>query len=305
MTEPEQKKIKSCFAALAGRPNVGKSTLLNRIVGAKVAITSPRPQTTRNRIVGILTRPGFQTVFLDTPGVMKEKSRLNRYMTGVSVATGGEADLLLFMTDATRPDIDADLFAMKRVGKSKTPRFLLVNKVDSVPKKDLLPIMEKLAEALGPFDEVIPISAKTGENVDTLLSLIEGFAPEGPQFYPSDMITDQPESFFVAEIVREKAFIYLRQELPYATAVLTEKMVDRPDGLLAILASLYVERDSQKGIVIGKNGATLKKIGQAARLELEKRFDTRVFLDLQVRVKEKWTANAGSLDSLGYTEKRD
>ena len=305
MTEPEQKKIKSCFAALAGRPNVGKSTLLNRIVGAKVAITSPRPQTTRNRIVGILTRPGFQTVFLDTPGVMKEKSRLNRYMTGVSVATGGEADLLLFMTDATRPDIDADLFAMKRVGKSKIPRFLLVNKVDSVAKKDLLPIMDKLTEALGPFNEVIPISAKTGENVDTLLRLIEGFAPEGPQFYPSDMITDQPESFFVAEIVREKAFIYLRQELPYATAVLTEKMVDRPDGLLAILASLYVERDSQKGIVIGKNGATLKKIGQSARLELEKRFDTKVFLDLQVRVKEKWTANAGSLDSLGYTEKRD
>lgn len=297
------KKIKSCFVALAGRPNVGKSTLLNQLVGKKIAITSPRPQTTRNRIVGILNRPGLQVVFLDTPGVMKQKSGLNRYMTKVSVATGVEADILLFMTDVFKPGGDADKFALACFAKGTNRRYLVINKIDAVPKNRVMTAIGELTEVLGSFDEVIPLSAKTGENVDTLLDLIEAVAPVGPEFYPDDMVTDQPERFFIAEIIREKTFIYLREELPYATAVVTEDVVDRDDGLTAILATIYVERKTQKGIMIGKKGAMLKKIGQAARLELEGRFGVKVYLELNVKVREKWTTDSKSLDAFGYTNR--
>ncbi len=290
---------KSGFVTLAGRPNVGKSTLINRVVGTKVAITSPRPQTTRNRIVGVMSKPDIQVVFVDTPGIMREKSKLNKMMVGAALKSSAEGDLLLFMTDASRPDIDADKYALKRMDKIKVPRFLVINKIDIVKKNDLLGLIEEMM-SIAAFDEVFPISAKSGENVDELVKCIASRLPEGPRFYPDEMITDQPESFFISETIREKAFILLQQELPYSTATMVEKIEDKPNGVTVISASIFVERKSQKGIVIGKNGAMLKQIGSLARKDLEKRLGVRIFLELHVRVKEKWTGDTRSLSNLGY-----
>jgi GTP-binding protein Era len=303
-TPPESQlpsNIKSGFVALVGRPNVGKSTLLNRIIGSKVAITSPRPQTTRNRILGLLTRPGLQIVFLDTPGIMRERSRLNRFMVGQSVRAGAESDILLFMTDAEKPNYDADEYALSTLGARRVPRFLLINKIDAVKKMDLLNQMEVLSK-MGEFDEIFPISARTGEGVDEALAKLVERLPSGPQFYPSDIVTDQPERFFFGELIREKAFLLLRQELPYATAVMIDDVEDKENGVTVITASIIVERDSQKGIVIGKGGAMLKEIGTRARVELERRLDAKVFLDIRVKVKEKWTSDTGALKDLGYKD---
>ncbi len=270
-------------------------------MGRKIAITTPRPQTTRNRIVGIITRPDAQVVFLDTPGVMKgEKNRLNRSMTDVAARTGAEADVLIFITDASRPDIDGDRFAWNRIDKGKGRAILAINKVDLVDKESLLPLIAQLTEDLGPFEEVVPLSATRGINTGRLLSLIVDRLPEGTHFYPEDMGTDQPERFFIAEMVREKAFLRLSQELPYSLAVAVEQMEDRPNGVFAIAATILVERESQKGIVIGKKGAMLKEIGAAARRELERRFETKIFLHLTVRVRPQWTGDAASLRELGY-----
>lgn len=290
---------KSGFVTLCGRPNVGKSTLVNRLVGTKIAITSPRPQTTRNRIIGIMTKPDMQIVFIDTPGIMKEKSELNKRMVEASTQAGAGSDFAFFITDADRPNIDADRYAFKRLGKLKAPCFLIINKIDLIKKDKLFALIDEL-RSLGDFEEIFPISAKTGDNVDSLLKFVEGRMPEGPMFYPSDMVTDQPEKFFISEIVREKAFLFLSQELPYSTAVVVEQLVDRDNGVTAIFATIYVERKSQKGIVIGKGGAMLKKIGSSARLDLERRLGVKVFLELHVTVKEKWTGNDKSLNDLGY-----
>ncbi|MBF0171440.1 MAG: GTPase Era [Nitrospinae bacterium] len=289
------------YVTLAGRPNVGKSTLLNHYVGRKIAITSPRPQTTRNRIVGIVTRPDAQVVFLDTPGVMKgERSKLNRSMTDVAARTGAEADVLVFMTDASRPDLEGDLFAWRRIDRGKGRAILAINKVDLVEKESLLPLIAQLSTELGPFEEVVPLSATRGINAERLLKLIVDRLPEGTPFYPADMGTDQPERFFIAEMIREKAFLRLSQELPYSLAVVVEQMEDRPNGVFAVSASIVVERESQKGIVIGKGGAMLKEIGAAARRELERRFETKIFLHLTVRVRPQWTSDPASLRDLGY-----
>ena len=293
--------IKSGFVALVGRPNVGKSTLLNRLIGSKVAITSFRPQTTRNRIVGLLTKPGFQIVFMDTPGIMKEKSRLNKFMVGQSVKAGAESDMTLFMTDAEKPDFEADKFALSTVGAKRGPRYLLINKIDAVKKMELLSQIATLSK-MAEFDEVFPVSARTGEGVDEALAKLVERLPTGPQFYPSDIVTDQPERFFFAELIREKAFMLLRQELPYATAVMIDDVEDKENGVTVIMASIIMERDSQKGIVIGKGGAMLKQIGSLAREELEVRLDTKVFLDIRVKVKEKWTSDTGALSELGYKD---
>jgi GTP-binding protein Era len=293
--------IKSGFVALVGRPNVGKSTLLNRIIGSKVAITSPRPQTTRNRIVGLLTRPGLQIVFMDTPGIMKERSKLNRFMIGQSVKAGAESDMIIFMTDAEKPDFDADRFALSTLGARRGPRFLLINKIDTVKKEELLGQIAELS-TMGDFDEIFPVSARTGEGVEEALAKLVERLPTGPQFYPSDLLTDQPERFFIAELIREKAFLLLHQELPYSTAVTIANVEDKDNGVTVISATINVERDSQKGIVIGKGGAMLKKIGTQAREELERRLDTRVYLDLHVKVKEKWTYDTGALHEFGYAD---
>lgn len=294
-----QEKVKSGFVALAGRPNVGKSTLLNRLVGEKVTITSPRPQTTRNRIIGIMSRPGMQIVFVDTPGIMKRGSAFNRYMIDVSVASSAECDMILFMTDAEKPDYEADRYALERIGERKIPMILVLNKIDLVKKPRLLEQIGALSD-MAPFREVFPISARTGEGVDEMLQNIKDILPEGPMFYPSEMTTDQPEDFLFGEIIREKAFMALQQELPYSTAVMVDKVEDKPGGVTVIYATIYVERSSQKGIMIGKGGAMLKKIGATARRELERRLGVKVFLDLKVSVKEKWTTDAKSMSRLGY-----
>jgi len=304
VTPPESRlpsDIKSGFVALVGRPNVGKSTLLNRLIGSKVAITSFRPQTTRNRIVGLLTKPGFQIVFMDTPGIMKEKSRLNKFMVGQSVRAGAESDILLFMTDAERPNFEADKHALSMLGARRGPRFALINKIDAVKKEELLGQIATLSQ-MGEFDEIFPVSARTGEGVDEALAKLMERLPTGPQFYPSDIVTDQPERFFFGELIREKVFILLSQELPYSTAVTIDDVEDKENGVTVIMASIIVERDSQKGIVIGKGGAMLKQIGTRAREELEVRLGAKVFLDIRVKVKEKWTSDTGALRDLGYKD---
>lgn len=290
---------KSGFVTLAGRPNVGKSTLINRLVGSKIAITSPRPQTTRNRIVGILTRPDVQIVFIDTPGLAAPKTRLGKSMVSVSVKAGAEADLLVFVTDASRYDVDEDRKALARLGRGPGRRYLVVNKTDLVAKG---PLLERIAAfgALGDFEEIVPVSAKTGENLDKLVELIAQALPEGPSYYPDDMISDQPERFVVGEIIREKAIFRLQKELPYSAAVAVESVEDRSQGLTYISAVIFVERESQKGIVIGKGGANLKQIGASARRELEKRLSCRVYLDLHVKVKEKWTRDSRIIHDFGY-----
>lgn len=293
--------IKSGFVALVGRPNVGKSTLLNRLIGAKVAITSFRPQTTRNRIIGLLTRPGLQIVFLDTPGIMKEKSRLNKFMVGQSVKAGAESDILLFMTDAERPNLEADKHALAMLGPRRGLRFALINKIDAVKKEELLGQIATLSQ-MGEFEEIFPVSARTGEGVDEALAKLTERLPTGPQFYPSGIVTDQPERFFFGELIREKVFILLSQELPYSTAVMIDDVEDKENGVTVIMASIIVERDSQKGIVIGKGGAMLKQIGTRAREELEVRLGAKVFLDIRVKVKEKWTSDTGALRDLGYKD---
>ncbi|MDH5478548.1 MAG: GTPase Era [Nitrospinota bacterium] len=291
---------KSGFVSLLGRANVGKSTLINRLVGRKISIISPRPQTTRNRIIGVKSGPFGQVVFMDTPGVAFHKSALSKSMIQAAEKAGAECDLAVFMADATSPDMEGDREAINRLGldKGEGDIILAINKVDAIPKERLLGQIDKL-RGLAKFIEIIPISAKNGENVDKLFELILERMPEGPAFYPEEMTTDQPENFVIGEIVREKAFLLLGQEMPYSVAVEVDSIEDKP-GVTVIIMTLYVERDSQKGIVIGKNGAMLKKIGSSARLEMERRLGVKVFLDIRVKVKEKWTSNRRAFRDFGY-----
>ncbi len=290
---------KSGYVTLAGRPNVGKSTLLNRLVGRKIAITSPLPQTTRNRVVGVLTRPDLQIIFVDTPGIMREKSKLNKIMVSTSIKAGGESDLLVYMADATKISIKEEKFTLQRLMGVKASKILAINKIDAVKKNDLLSLIDEMNK-IAVFDEIFPISARTGDGVDEMVDHIASVLPEGPQFYPDDMVTDQPEDFFIGEIIREKAFMNLTQELPYSTAVVVESVEDKPEGVTVIGAIIYVERESQKGIMIGKGGSMLKKIGSQARAELEERFQVKIYMDLRVKVRDKWTVNERSLMNLGY-----
>ena len=220
-------------------------------------------------------------------------------MVDLSVKSSGESDALLFMTDATRPDVREDKYVLSRLSIGAVPVILAINKVDAVRKDAILSRISELSK-IARFDEVFPISARTGENVEEMVSRLGELLPEGPRFYPSGMTTDQPESFLFGEIIREKAFLLLHDELPYSTAVVVDDIEDRPNGVTAIYASIYIERGSQKGIVIGKGGSMLKKIGSSARRELERRLGAKVFLDLRVKIKEKWTSDARSMSSLGY-----
>jgi len=290
---------KSGFVTLAGRPNVGKSTLINRLVGGKIAITSPRPQTTRNRIVGVLSQDDFQVALIDTPGVSKHTSKLARNLANVAVKASHDSDIMLFICDGRAPDPDGDRRVLERLKSSAPKTILAINKIDMIKKGRLLEQIGRF-NAFACFDEIIPISAKTGENVGELLELIRDFLPQGPMYYPAGVKTDQPEVFIIGEIIREKAIFKLHNELPYSLAVLVDAVEDRSSGLTAIAASIFVERESQKGIVIGKKGGMLKSIGENARLELEARLKTRVFLDLAVKVKEKWTSDSRSISDFGY-----
>ena len=291
--------FRSGFVAIVGRPNVGKSTLLNRILGEKIVITSDKPQTTRNRIQGIHNIPGGQIVFIDTPGIHRAKTRLNQFMVEEALSSVQGVDLILFLVDGgADPEREAGLIREVLAGVS-SPAILVLNKIDLVEKGELLARMSSYGEC-HPFQEIIPISAATGDGVDQLVGLVHGLLPEGPCYFPDDILTDVPERFVVAEIIREKIFRLTHDEVPYSVAVMVDSFKERDNGVVAIAATINVERDSQKGIVIGKRGAMLKKIGSQARQEVERLLDTKVFLELSVRVSGEWSDNAKMLKEFGY-----
>ena len=290
----------SGFVSIIGRPNVGKSTLLNRILGEKIVITSDKPQTTRNRIQGIHNLPGCQIVFIDTPGIHNARSRLNRFMVEEAVSSIREVDAILFLVEAVQPPGEQERRIVELVAQSGCPTFLVINKIDLVDKKTLLDRMAAYA-ALHPFREVFPLSAITGDGVERLVELVRTCLPEGPLYFPDDILTDVPERFVVAEIIREKVFRLTRDEVPHSVAVEVESFKERDDGLISIAATINVERDSQKGIVIGRRGEMLKRIGTEARKEIENLLRAKVFLELFVRVRPDWTNNRGMLKELGYT----
>ena len=292
--------MKSGFVALVGRPNAGKSTLLNRLVGEKLAIVSDKPQTTRNRIIGVKNYPDAQTVFVDTPGVHRPMHRLNVRMVNAALDTLKEVDVVTAVVDATEPTGGGDRFLMDVIRKADAPRVLALNKVDRLQKEALLPLIERYDREVG-FADIVPISALTGENVGRLETVLQSHLPEGEALYPEDFLTDQPERFFVAEIVRESVLQHTRAELPFATAVAVDRFEEpeSPGGMLRLYCTILVERESQKPIVIGKAGSMIKAIGTAARKELERFFDAKVFIDLRVKVREDWRENERLLDSLG------
>jgi GTP-binding protein Era len=288
----------SGYVSIIGRPNVGKSTLLNAIIGEKIVITSNKPQTTRNRIQGIHNIPGGQIIFIDTPGIHAGHSRLNKSMVDVAMSAISGVDLLLLVVEATTA-VDAGIIGEVLKGVT-TPVVLVINKVDLLPAKQTL--FEKISDwsALYPFREVVPVSAGNGDGVGLLVETISRYLPEGPQFFPDDILTDMPEKFIVAEMIREKIFRLTRDEVPYSTAVEVESFVERENGVIAISAAIVLERTTQKGIVIGKRGDMLKKIGSQARQDIERLLATRVFLELFVKVEENWSERPSKLREYGY-----
>jgi GTP-binding protein Era len=295
--------MKAGFVALVGRPNAGKSTLLNRLVGQKLAIVSDKPQTTRNRIVGVRQHPQGQVVFVDTPGVHKPLHRLNVRMVDAALDTLSEVDLVALVVDAAEPPGGGDRFLLDVVKRSRTPRILVLNKIDAVDKRTLLPRLEEYAKQ--GFEDLVPVSALTGANVERLEEVLLERLPDGEAIYPEDYLTDQPERFFVAELVREQVLQQTRDELPFSTAVIVDKF-EEPDakGLMKFYCTILVERETQKPILVGRAGARIKAIGTAARKELEAFFDAKVFLDLHVKVKEGWREDERMLDSLGLPAKK-
>lgn len=302
--------MKAGFVALVGRPNAGKSTLLNYLVGQKLAIVSDKPQTTRNRIVGVKQVAGpsggqavAQIVFVDTPGIHKPLHRLNVRMVDTAIDTFGEVDVIAVVIDASEASGGGDRFLLDLVARSKTPRILVLNKVDLVQKQNLLPrLVEYEKEG---FEELVPISAKTGENVDRLEQVLLARLPEGDPIYPEDYLTDQPERFFVAELVREQVLQQTHDELPFSTAVVVDKFEEADaKGLMRFFCTILVDRESQKPIIVGKAGSMIKAIGTAARKELETFFDARVYLDLHVKVREGWREDERMLDSLGLPSRK-
>ncbi len=293
--------FRSGFAAIVGAPNVGKSTLLNKMLGEKVSITSHKPQTTRNRVQGVVHRPGSQMVMLDTPGIHPAKGSLNRYMVEVADATLADVDLILFVVDASKPSPESEALVVEKLKSRVKPVVLAVNKIDIVEKEALLPILDSWSKAHD-FHALVPVSARTGLQVDALLNRMEELLPEGPPYFPEDALTDMTERFLAAELVREKVFRLIEQEVPYAVAVTVESF-EEPEKAgrpVRVSAVIHVEKDSQKGIIIGKAGAMLKKIGTQARKDLERMLGARVFLELFVRVEKNWTTDPKALRRLGY-----
>jgi GTP-binding protein Era len=282
---------------LIGRPNAGKSTLLNRLVGTKIAIVSDKPQTTRNRILGVRNYENAQVVYLDTPGIHRPLHRMNVRMVDAAVETVREVDILGVVVDATERAGKGTQFVLDLAKDAKAPVFLILNKIDLMKRMRLLPIIDEYSKR-GHFAEIVPVSAATGENVDRLERLIVERLPEGEPAYPPDYLTDQPERFLAGEIVREKLLQFTRDEIPFSTAVVVERF-DETKEMLKLHCSIVVDRESQKPIVVGRGGAMIKQIGTAAREELERFFETKVFLDLRVRVKEEWREDDRVLKDIG------
>lgn len=292
--------MRSAFIGIVGRPNVGKSTLLNAILGEKIAITTNKPQTTRNTIRGIYNEPGLQLIFIDTPGIHKAHHKLGEVMTAAALKTLQEVDLILFLVDG-RPDKGpGDKAILEALQEVSAPKLLLINKVDVMEPADFKYTFD-FYERTGVFAGVYGLSALRGNHVEEALSAIKSFAPEGPMYFPPDMITDHPERFLVSEIIREKLLLYLQEEVPHGTAVEIERYTEG-ENLTEIDAVIICEKKSHKGIIIGKGGKKLKGIGKSARLEIEALVGTKVFLQLWVKVKENWRDSGAALSRLGYTE---
>lgn len=298
MSEP---RFRSGFVAVVGRPNVGKSTLVNALVGGKVSITSDKPQTTRSAVRGILNQADVQVVLVDTPGYHKPKTLLGSRLNELVRSAWSDVDLALFVVDGAAGVGRGDQRVAKDLRDANRPTLCVVNKTDEMKPHEIAGALAATA-ATGDFDEFVPLSAKTGDGVDLLRELIVARMPEGPMYYPEGTNTDQPPPAFVAEVVREKLLARTRDELPHSIAVMTEDYEERDDGLLEVHATIFVERDSQKGIVIGKGGATLKAAGTEARQEIELLFGRRVFLDLRVKVEQDWQRRAHALERLGFVE---
>jgi GTP-binding protein Era len=288
---------KSGFVSIVGRPNSGKSTFLNRVVGEKIAIVTDKPQTTRHVLRGILTRPEGQITFLDTPGIHKPEHRMNERMMRAVREAMSDVDLILLMADASASFGRGDEFALELLKPLAVGKILLLNKIDKIAKRKLLPIIDRYSK-LATFDEIIPVSALTGDNVEAVVKEIFKHLPEGPLFYPADQISDQQERAIAAEMIREKLIIVTEEELPYSTAVVIDRF-DEDEKIYRIYASVFVERESQKAIVIGKGGQKLKDIGTEARKDLEAFFARQVFLELHVKVRKNWRDDEGTLRMLG------
>ena len=300
--------MKAGFVSLIGRPNAGKSTLLNRLVGTKIAIVSDKPQTTRTRILGVRNYPDAQVVFLDTPGIHRPLHRMNRRMVDTAVETIREVDLLGLVIDASERHGKGDRYVVDLAKSATAPVFLILNKIDLIRKSRLLPVIDEYSR-MAEFAEIVPVSAATGDNVDRLERVIIDRLPEGARLYPEDYLTDQPERFFAAEIVREKLLQFTHAEIPFSSAVIVDRFEEVPEGtdaskaVLGLYCSIVVDRESQKPIVIGRGGDMIKRIGTAAREELERFFGTRVFLDLHVRVKSLWRDDERILGEIGLSER--
>lgn len=294
--------FKSGFISIIGRPNVGKSTFLNRVIGQKIAIMSDKPQTTRNKVQGVLTTDQSQMIFIDTPGIHKPKHRLGDFMMKIAINTFKEVDLILFMVNAEEGFGRGDEFIIEKLKEIHTPVFLIINKIDRISPDSLLPLIDQYKQKFD-FKEVVPISALEGMNVERLLNEIQNVLPEGPQFYPADQVTDHPERFIVSELIREKALHLTREEIPHSIAVVIDKMEQRENhDLIDVMATIVVERSSQKGIVIGKQGKMLKEIGQLSRLDIENLLGSKVYLELWVKVQKDWRNKASFLREFGFRE---
>ncbi|MBE0425499.1 MAG: GTPase Era [Nitrospirae bacterium] len=292
------KTYRSGYVSIIGRPNVGKSTLLNSILGEKIAIVTPKPQTTRNRIIGIKTLPDAQIIFTDTPGIHRPKHKLGETMVKTAIESFKEVDLVLLMVEPREP-AKGDILIIKLLKNIHIPVFLLINKIDLVKKPDLLLIIEHFSK-LYPFREIIPVSAVKLDGVNLLIKKIRDYLPTGPRYYPDDLLTDQMERFMVSEIVREKIMSMTEEELPHSVAAEVTEWKEREDGLISISCNIYVEREGQKAIIIGKKGAMLKSIGTSARIDIERLLNTRVFLELWVKLKKNWRNDNQLLKELGY-----
>ncbi|GLC88578.1 GTPase Era [Lysinibacillus piscis] len=295
--------FKSGFISIIGRPNVGKSTFLNRVIGQKIAIMSDKPQTTRNKVQGVLTTDASQMIFIDTPGIHKPKHKLGDFMLKVAKNTLREVDVIMFMVNAEQKLGKGDEFILEMLAGNSTPVFLVINKIDQIHPDELIGIIDSYKERY-PFAEIVPISALQGNNVENLLATLSNYLPEGPQYYPADQVTDHPERFIISELIREKVLHLTREEIPHSIAVVIDKIRrdEENEDKIHVAATIIVERDSQKGIVIGKRGALLKEVGIRARKDIEMLLGSKVYLELWVKVQKDWRNKATHLRDFGFRD---
>ncbi|KAB2456221.1 GTPase Era [Bacillus cereus] len=296
-----RKGYKSGFVSIIGRPNVGKSTFLNRIIGQKIAIMSDKPQTTRNKIQGVYTENDSQVIFIDTPGIHKPKHKLGDFMVKMAQTTLKEVDIVLFMVNAVEGFGRGEEFIIEKLKETKQPVFLVINKIDQLHPEQLLELIDQYRK-LHEFAEIVPISALDGNNVDALIGTIKKYLPEGPQYYPDNQVTDHPERFIIAELIREKVLHLTREEVPHSVAVVIDAIQKREGGAVYINATIVVERASQKGIIIGKQGKMLKEVGKRARFDIEALLGSKVFLEVWVKVQKDWRNKLSQLRDLGFSE---